>query len=122
MGNGYAYVFVMGDDVVYNNAFNIDFCKRVFREDSSFTSTFVSINNEQKEVIICNNSKYRTEFIADEMFTALILSDPKIIKLSFPKDRKVMAGWKYDGQNFYSTKIIDGEEKMIDGEGNVINE
>jgi hypothetical protein len=33
-----------------------------------------------------------------------------------------MPGWKYDGSIFYLTQIIDGVEKKINGQGDIIND
>lgn len=121
-GNGHAVVFIMDDEVVHGGVFNIIFSKRVFRSDSIYSSNIEIINEKQQEVITATNSQYTTRFIVDEMFTALLLSNPKIVKLSFPKDRKVMPQWKYDGENFYIYQIIDGIQRKINGEGEIVDE
>lgn len=121
-GNGHAVVFVMGDEVVHGGTFNLIFSKRVFRDDSIFSSENEMILGEEKEVITAINPEYTTKFIVDEMLTALLLSNPKIIRLSFPKDRKVMPQWKYDGESFYIYQEIDGVQKKINGEGEIVDE
>lgn len=121
-GNGHAVVFIMDDEVVHGGLFNLVFSKRVFRDDSVFSSAIELVNEKEQEVITATNSQYTTKFIVNEMFTAVLLSEPKIVKLSFPKDKRVMPKWKYDGENFYIYQIIDGVQRKINGEGEVIDE
>jgi hypothetical protein len=49
------------------------------------------------------------------------LSDPQIIKLRIPEDRKVSSGSLYNGSIFQTNRIIAGIERVINGEGDVIN-
>lgn len=121
-GNGHAIVFIMDDEVVHGGLFNLVFSKRVFRDDSVFSSTIELVNEKQQEVITATNSQYTTRFIVNEMFTAVLLSEPRIVKLSFPKDKRVMPKWKYDGENFYIYQKIDGVQRKINGEGEVVDE
>jgi hypothetical protein len=121
-GNGYAFVFVIGNEVVHGGIFTISFSKNILFNKCEFSSEINMVGDSEKEIIIAKTLDKTYKFIVDEKLTAVLLSDPKIINLKFPENRLVMPGWNFDGKIFYTTESIDGVEKRIDGQGEVIND
>jgi hypothetical protein len=120
-GNGYGIAFVIDGTVVHVNAFNIELSKKIFLDGCSYSSNIEDINGTTHEVITASNGFYNIKFIVDDFLTSILLSNPQIVKLRIPEDRKVSSGWLYDGNIFHTNRIIGGIERVINGEGDVIN-
>lgn len=119
-GNGYAIVFVIDGEVVHGGVFTTSFAKKVLLNNPEFLSFY--INNGEIEVLIAKISNEEIKFIGDEKLTAVLLSNCTIHHLLFPENRLVMPGWKYNGKYFYLNQNIDGIEKIINGQGEIIND
>ena len=120
-GNGYGIAFVIDGTVVYVNAFNIELSKKIFLDGCTYSSNIEDINGTNHEVITASNGFYNIKFIVDDFLTSILLSNPQIVKLRIPEDRKVRSGWLYDGSIFHTNRVIGGIERVINGEGDVIN-
>ena len=119
-GEGYAIAFVIDDEIVHGGVFTISFAKDVLLKNPEFSSVY--INNNQIEVLIAKIKDKVFKFIADEKLTAVLLSNCSIHHLVFPQNRLVMPGWKYDGNMFYLIGTIDGVEKKINGQGDIVDD
>ena len=120
-GNGYGIAFVIDGTVVYVNAFNIELSKKIFLDGCTYSSNIEDISGITHEVNTASNGFYNIKFIVDDFLTSILLSNPPIVKLRIPEDRKVSSGWLYDGSIFYKNKVIDGVVRVVNGEGDVIN-
>jgi hypothetical protein len=118
-GNGYAIAFVIDEEVVHGGVFTISFAKKILLNNPEFSSFY--INNNEIEVLIAKTSSQEVRFVADEKLTAVLLSNCTIHHLSFPENRLVMPGWKYNGKYFYLNQNIGGIEKIINGQGEIID-
>jgi hypothetical protein len=118
-GNGYAIAFVIDEEVVHGGVFTISFAKKILLNNPEFSSFY--INNNEVEVLIAKTSSQEVQFVAGEKLTAVLLSNCTIHHLSFPENRLVMPGWKYNGKYFYLNQNIGGIEKIINGQGEIID-
>lgn len=122
---GVAVAFVIDGDVVYADAFSPS-AGAFFLTNPTYSSFIETIDGNEVEVIRVNNESgvedvnSITELILNELFTAVLLSEPKAIRITRERSRQAATGWKHDDEGFYIMQTINGVERRIDGMGRVV--
>lgn len=107
--------FIVDGDVVVANGFSPPIGEGVFLSNPNYSSRIEVIDGEEKEIVIANVDGVITEMLLDELFTAVLLSNPLAIKLTRESSRYVNVGWMHDENGFYITQLVDGVETRLNG-------
>lgn len=122
---GVAVAFVIDGDVVYADAFSPK-AGEFFLTNPTYSSFTETIDGNEVEIIRVTDEygvedpNGISELILNELFTAVLLSEPKAIRITRDRSRQVATGWKHDDEGFYIMQMIDGVERRIDGMGRVV--
>ena len=108
---GVAIAFVIDEEVVLTKSFRPSFANDFLLNSPSFSQ---NQNDMSVHVVSGNNS---VDVDLDEKFTAVILSNPTIIKLTLENGKHVSEGWKYLNNRFFVTFTVNGLTKTYYGDG-----
>lgn len=110
---GVPIAFVIDGEVANANAFSPPFANEYLLSSPEFSSEIIIENEEEFEVVKITTASSSVTVRVNDLFTAVLLSNPKIIVLDFKNDSHVVAGWQHDEQGFY----VMNEETRIKGNG-----
>jgi hypothetical protein len=116
---GIAVAFVIDGDVVYADAFSPS-AGAFFLTNPTYSSFTEVIDENEVEIVRATDESSTTELILNELFTAVLLSEARAIRITRERSRQVATGWKHDDEGFYIMQTIDGVERRIDGMGRVV--
>lgn len=102
--------FIIDGEVVLANGFTPHIGDNIFLANSIYTSRIDETSGA--EIILANTDGAVTEIAVDEMFTAVLLSNPLVVPIV--RGSLVNVGWKYDEDGFFITELINGIEQRID--------
>jgi len=108
--------FIIDGEVVLANGFTPHIGDDVFLANSIYTSRVDETSGV--EIILADTDGTVTEIAVDEMFTAILLSNPLVVPIV--KGSLVNIGWKYDEDGFFTTELINGVEQRIDQFGETV--
>jgi hypothetical protein len=111
--------FVIDGEVVFAQGFSPNIGDNIFLANPTYTSRIEFINGVETEIVIANINEVITEMIVNDLFTAVLLSNPLAILIN--KHSLVNTGWNYDENGFFIMQSIDGVEKKINDMGDVIS-
>lgn len=114
---GVAVAFVIDGEVVYTISFKPSFAEEYILSSPVFSSEIIENNGEQKEY-----TKIQTEYsvekvLFNEQLTAVLLSEPTIVRLTMENGKHVSVGWKYDSKGFYVNFTRDQNTVRYNGNG-----
>lgn len=114
---GVAVAFVIDGEVVYTTSFKPSFAEEYILSSPVFSSEIIENNGEQKEY-----TKIQTEYsvekvLFNEQLTAVLLSEPTIVRLTMENGKHVSVGWKYDSKGFYVNFTRDQNTVRYNGNG-----
>lgn len=110
--------FVISGEVVYAQGFSPSIGDNVFLANPTYTSRIELINDIETEIVVANVNGTITEMVVNDLFTAVLLSNPLAILID--KHSLVNTGWSYDENGFFVMQLIDGVERKINGMGDVV--
>jgi len=111
--------FVIDGEVVFAQGFSPSIGDNIFLANPTYTSRIEFIDGVETEIVIADVNGVITEMIVDDLFTAVLLSNPLAILIK--KNSLVNTGWSYDENGFFAMQSIDGIEKKINDMGNIIS-
>lgn len=107
--------FVVDGDVVVANGFSPPIGEGIFLSNATYSSRVGLVDGEEREIIIADVDGTITEMALDELFTAVLLSNPLAVRLTKESSRYVDVGWMHDENGFYIMQLVDGVEKRLNG-------
>jgi len=110
--------FVIGGEVVFAQGFSPSIGDNIFLANPTYTSRIEFIDGVETEIVIANVNGVVAEMIVDDLFTAVLLSNPLAILIK--KRSLVNTGWSHDENGFFVMQSIDGVERRINEMGDVI--
>jgi len=108
---GVAIAFVIDEEVVLTKSFRPSFANDFLLNSPSFSQN----QNDMSVHIVSGNDSVDVEL--DEKFTAVILSNPTIVKLTLENGKHVSEGWKYLNGQFFVAFTVNGLTKTYYGDG-----
>lgn len=114
---GVPVAMVIDGDVVWANVFKPSFAEEYIFSSPTFSSSVVYENEQEVEEIKITTASSETTIRVNEMLTAVLLSNPTIIRLDVVKDSHVMAGWRHDEKGFFLTISQNGQNIRLNGDG-----
>ncbi len=112
---GVAIAFVIDNEVVYTKSFEPSFA-----ENYLLNSPNIAASAGTPGAIVITSSVGLVEVTVNEMFTAVLLSSPLIIRLTLENGKHVSAGWRHDEGGFYVTTTRNGETVRYTGNGQFV--
>ena len=107
--------FVIDGEVVFAHGFSPPIGDGVFLSNPEYSSRIELVDGEEKEITIANVDGVVTEMLLDELFTAVLLSNPLAVRITRHSSRYVDVGWMHDENGFYTMQVIDGVQKRLNG-------
>jgi len=114
---GVAVAFVIDGEVVYTTSFNPTFAEEYILSSPVFSSEMIENNGDQKEYIKIQTEYSVQKILFNEIFTAVLLSQPTIVRLTMENGKHVSVGWKYDSKGFYVNFVRDQTTVRYNGGG-----
>lgn len=111
--------FVIDGEVVFAQGFSPSIGDNIFLANPTYTSRIEFIDGIETEIVIANVNGVVTEMIVEDLFTAVLLSNPLAILIN--RNSLVDTGWNHDENGFFIMQSIDGVEKKINDMGDVIS-
>ncbi len=106
---GIAVAFVIDGEVVLTKSF-----KPSFANDFILNSPVFSQNEDNVSVDIVSGEN-SINVAMNELFTAVVLSNPTIVQLTLENGKHVTPGWNYANDKFFITTSINGVTKTYYG-------
>lgn len=112
---GVAIAFVIDGEVVYTKSFEPSFA-----ENYLLNSPNIAASVDTPSAIVITSSVGLAEATVSEMLTAVLLSNPLIIRLTLENGKHVTSGWRHDNEGFYVTTTRNGETVRYTGSGQYV--
>jgi hypothetical protein len=112
---GVAIAFVIDGEVVYTKSFEPSFA-----ENYLLNSPNIAASVDTPSAIVITSSVGLAEATVSEMLTAVLLSNPLIIRLTLENGKHVTSGWRHDNEGFYVTTTSNGETVRYTGSGQYV--
>lgn len=107
---GIAVAFVIDGEVVLTKSFEPTFANNFILNSPIFSQNKDSVS---VDIVAGVNS---INVIMDELFTAVVLSSPTIVRLTLENGKHVTPGWNYANDKFFITTSINGITKTYYGD------
>ena len=107
---GVAVAFVIEGEVVATKSFEPSFANNFILNSPVFSQ---NEDNMSVDIVAGANSINVT---LSELFTAVVLSNPTIVRLTLENGKHVTPGWNYENDKFFITTSINGITKTYYGD------
>ena len=108
---GVAVAFIIDGEVVLTKSL-----KPSFANDFILNSPVFSQNENDASVHIVSGENSINVGL-DEKFTAVVLSNPSIVRLTLENGKHVTEGWNYANDKFFVINLVGGVTKTYYGDG-----